>query len=244
MQDLDRGVIVGQLSYGKGLVQNTFDIGYNAKVKLTTSKYYIPSGRCIQSVEYKNGERVHIPDDQRAKFQTRAGRTVLDGGGVKPDVPLEPEQNPLIVKQLIKQNAIFNYATQYCIGLDSIGPMEDFHFTDFSAFSKYLNDSDFQYETETDEVLDNLKSVAEKESYSGEVAKQVEQLKTLVDKEKASQINTHMKEIILAIEREILSRYYYETGLVKHQLKNDPELATAIKILNNDKEYSSILSVN
>ncbi len=244
MQDLDRGVVAGQLSYGKGLVQNTFDIGYNAKVKLTTSKYYIPSGRCIQSVEYKNGERVHIPDDQRAKFQTRAGRTVLDGGGVKPDVALEAEKDPLIVKKLSKQNILFNFVTRYCIGLDSIGPLEDFHFTDFDAFTKYLKESGFTYETETDEALTNLQSVAEKEAYSGEVAKQVDQLKVQVEKEKASQINTYRKEILLAIEREIISRYYYETGLVKHQLKNDPELAAAIKILNNDKEYKTILSVN
>ena len=157
MQDLDRGVVIGQLSYGKGLVQNTFDIGYNAKVKLTTSKYYIPSGRCIQSVEYKNGERVHIPDDQRAKFQTRAGRTVLDGGGVKPDIPVEAEKEPLIVKKLSKQNAIFNFVTDYCIGLDSVASMEDFHFKDFEAFTDYLKESDFQYVTETDGVLDNLK---------------------------------------------------------------------------------------
>ncbi len=244
MQDLDRGVIIGQLSYGKGLVQNTFDIGYNAKVKLTTSKYYIPSGRCIQSVEYKNGERLHIPDSQRAKFQTRAGRTVLDGGGVKPDIPLEAEKNPLIIKKLIKQNAIFNFATAYCIGLDSIGPMESFHFNDFGAFTKFLEKSDFDFETETDVALNELKAIAKKESYSSDVAKQVDQLKALVEKEKARQIDSHMKEIILVIEREIISRYYYETGLVKHQLKNDPELATAIKILNSEKEYKAVLSVN
>jgi carboxyl-terminal processing protease len=244
MQDLDRGVIMGQLSYGKGLVQNTFDIGYNAKVKLTTSKYYIPSGRCIQSVEYKNGERVHIPDDQRAKFQTRAGRTVLDGGGVKPDIHLDAEKDPLIVKKLSKQYAIFNFVTSYCIGLDSIGPMEDYHFKDFEAFTKYLKESDFNYVTETDDVLNTLKEVAEKEAYSEEVDKEVEHLIATVDKEKANQINSHMKEIILAIEKEIISRYYYETGLVKYQLKNDPELIAAIKVLNNDKEYKSILSVN
>ncbi len=244
MQDLDRGVVIGQLSYGKGLVQNTFDIGYNAKVKLTTSKYYIPSGRCIQSVEYKNGERVHIPDDQRARFQTRAGRTVLDGGGVKPDIPLDKEDNPLIVKKLSKQNAIFNFVTEFCIGKDSIAPLEEYRFQDFAAFEKYLKDSHFEFETETDEVIIQLKEVAGKESYSDEVTRQVDQLKSIVEKEKASQINTHQKEIILEIEKEILSRYYFETGLVKYQLKNDPELAVAINLLNNEKEYQSILKVN
>ena len=243
MQDLDRGVVVGQLSYGKGLVQNTFDIGYNAKVKLTTSKYYIPSGRCIQSVEYKNGERVHIPDDQRAKFQTRAGRTVLDGGGVKPDIPLDKADNPLIVKKLSKQNTIFNFVTDYCIGMDSIAALEDYHFQDFETFEKYLKDSHFEFETETDEMIAQLKEVAGSESYSDEVTRQVDHLKTIVEKEKATQINRHQKEIILEIEKEILSRYYFETGLVKYQLRNDPELAVAINLLNNEKEYQSILTV-
>lgn len=243
MQDLDRGVVIGQLSYGKGLVQNTFDIGYNAKVKLTTSKYYIPSGRCIQSVEYKNGERVHIPDDQRAKFQTRAGRTVLDGGGVKPDIPLDKADNPLIVKKLIKQNAIFNFVTDYCIGKDSIAALEAYHFQDFENFEKYLKDSHFEFETETDEVIHQLKEVAGNEAYSQEVTRQVDHLKTIVEKEKATQINSHQKEIILEIEKEILSRYYFETGLVKYQLRNDPELAVAIDLLNNEKEYLSILTV-
>lgn len=243
MQDLDRGVVIGQLSYGKGLVQNTFDIGYNAKVKLTTSKYYIPSGRCIQSVEYKNGERVHIPDDQRAKFQTRAGRTVLDGGGVKPDIPLDKADNPLIVKKLIKQNAIFNFVTDYCIGKDSIAALEAYHFQDFENFEKYLKDSHFEFETETDEVIHQLKEVAGNEAYSQEVTRQVDHLKTIVEKEKATQINSHQKEIILEIEKEILSRYYFETGLVKYQLRNDPELAVAIDLLYNEKEYLSILTV-
>src|SRR4030095_3127516 len=143
MQDLDRGVVIGQLSYGKGLVQNTCDIGYNAKIKLTTSKYYIPSGRCIQSVEYKNGERVHIPDDKRAKFKTRAGRTVLDGGGVQPDIAMDAEQKPLIVQKLEDQDIIFNYVTQHCIGLDSIGPLESFRFTDFADFNQFLSKNKF-----------------------------------------------------------------------------------------------------
>jgi carboxyl-terminal processing protease len=164
MQDLDRGVLIGQLSYGKGLVQNTFDIGYNAKIKLTTSKYYIPSGRCIQSVEYKNGERVHIPDDKRAKFKTRAGRTVLDGGGVQPDVPMEAEQRPLIVQKLQDQDLIFNYVTQYCINRDSINPLESFHYTDFTSFTQYLAKNDFKFETKTDELITSLKDAAKEET--------------------------------------------------------------------------------
>lgn len=241
VQDLDRGVVIGQLSYGKGLVQNTFDIGYNAKIKLTTSKYYIPSGRCIQSVEYKNGERVHIPDDKRAKFKTRAGRTVLDGGGVQPDVALEDDKRPLIVQKLMDQDVIFNYVTQYCIGRDSIGSVETFRYTDLAAFNQYINKNAFKFETRTDSLLRNLKQVATAESYSPEVSNQVDILKTTVEKEKSSQVKQHEKAILQAIEREILSRYYFETGLVRHQLKNDPELAEAIDILNSTQRYSSVL---
>src|SRR5687768_12520366 len=177
MQDLDRGVVVGQLSYGKGLVQNTFDIGYNAKIKLTTSKYYIPSGRCIQSVEYKNGERVHIPDDKRAKFKTRAGRTVLDGGGVQPDIPLTEDERPLIVQKLLDQDVIFNYVTQYCIGRDSIGSVEQFRYNDFAGFTQFLNKNAFKFETQTDTLIRNLKQTTADETYSTEVANQVENLK-------------------------------------------------------------------
>ena len=244
MQDLDRAVIVGQLSYGKGLVQNTFDIGYNAKIKLTTSKYYIPSGRCIQSVEYKNGERVHIPDDKRAKFKTRAGRTVLDGGGVQPDEPLKAGEVPLIVKKLEDQDVIFNFVTQECIGRDSLGALETFHFTDFASFSSFLNKSDFKFETETDQLIRDLKEMAAKESYSSDIANEVDHLKASVEKEKATQVSKHEKEILLAIEKEMLGRYYFETGLVRHQLKNDPELAQAISLPNDPARYSQILRPN
>jgi carboxyl-terminal processing protease len=242
MQDLDRGVLIGQLSYGKGLVQNTFDIGYNAKIKLTTSKYYIPSGRCIQSVEYKNGERVHIPDDKRAKFKTRAGRIVLDGGGVQPDIALNDDQKPLIVKKLQDQDVIFNYVTQYCIGRDSIGPLESFKFSDFNGFNQFLAKNNFKFETKTDELIKNIKDVAKEETYSSEVSNEVDQLKSIVEKEKSMQVKSHEKAILQAIEREILGRYYFETGLVRHQLKNDPELAEAIAVLKSSTRYDSILA--
>ena len=241
MQDLDRGVIIGQLSYGKGLVQNTFDVGYNAKVKLTTSKYYIPSGRCIQSVEYKNGERVHIPDDKRAKFKTRAGRTVLDGGGVQPDIPLPAEERALIVKKLNQQDIIFNFVTQYCIGKDSIGALESYRFTDFAAFKSYLEKSSFKFDSDTDDAIVKLREAAAKESYTGEVINQVDLLQKAVEKEKAAQVDLHQKEIMQSIEKEILSRYYFETGTVRHQLKNDPELAEAIKVIKDPTRYTTIL---
>lgn len=244
MQDLDRGVVIGQLSYGKGLVQNTFDIGYNAKIKLTTSKYYIPSGRCIQSVEYKNGERVHIPDDKRAKFKTRAGRTVLDGGGVQPDIAMPDDDRPLIVQKLLDQDVIFNYVTQYCIGRDSIGSVETFKYTDFAGFNQFLDKNGFKFETKTDTLIRTLKEMTATEEYSAGVASQVENLKAIVEKEKSTQVKSHEKAILQAIEREILSRYYFETGLVRHQLKNDPELAASIDLLKSPPKYSAVLKGN
>lgn len=242
MQDLDRGVILGQLSYGKGLVQNTFEIGYNAKVKLTTSKYYIPSGRCIQSVEYKNGERVHIPDDKRARFKTRGGRTVLDGGGIQPDVRIEPKKEPLIVRKLIDQDAIFNFATQFCLDRDSVAGPEEFQYTDFGAFQAFLQKSKFTFDTRTDEALRTVGAVAAEEDFSDELGGQLQGLQAQLAKEKELQVKNHEKDIVEAIEREILVRYYFETGLVRHQLRNDPEVKEAIAILDAPQRYSGILA--
>ncbi|MCB9054202.1 MAG: S41 family peptidase, partial [Lewinellaceae bacterium] len=149
IQDYDRGVLIGQRSYGKGLVQNTRDIGYNSKLKLTTAKYYIPSGRCIQSVEYEDGEPIHIPDDQRTPFKTRSGRTVLDGGGVKPDVMIDKFTDAAIVQGLLEQHLIFDYVTQFCLKHDSIPNVEEFYFQDFDGFVQFLEERQFDYDTES-----------------------------------------------------------------------------------------------
>jgi len=138
IQDYDRGVLIGQRTYGKGLVQNTRDVGYNAKVKLTTAKYYIPSGRCIQSVKYEEGEPVHIPDDERQPFKTRIGRTVLDGGGVKPDILLEEITDNQVVKSLIEDHYLFDYVTQFCLENETIPEVEDFSFDAYADFQAFL----------------------------------------------------------------------------------------------------------
>jgi carboxyl-terminal processing protease len=130
--------LLGQRSFGKGLVQNTRDIGYNARLKLTTAKYYIPSERCIQGVEYENGEPVDIPEEKRARFQTRNGRTVLDGGGVKPDVVVELPYEAAVVKALKDQFLLFKYVNEYTIGIDSINNLKDFQFDDWAGFKQFL----------------------------------------------------------------------------------------------------------
>ncbi len=150
IQDLDRGILIGRRSYGKGLVQQTRDIGYNSKVKMTTAKYYIPSGRCIQSVSYKDGAPLDIDDAKRAPFNTRNGRKVLDGGGVKPDIIIDQDGDSNILELLEKENLIFNFATQFCLKHESIPAVEDFEFTDFSDFLSFIEKEDFDYNTKSE----------------------------------------------------------------------------------------------
>jgi carboxyl-terminal processing protease len=164
-QDLDRGVLMGQLSYGKGLVQNTADVGFNAKIKLTTSKYYIPSGRCIQSTRYKNGEPVEIPESERAPFKTRNGRTVYDGGGVKPDIYLQKDTLAGVTKALLDQFIVFDYATKYAAEHPSIDSIELFEFTDWADFSSFVKSKNFSYESASEKKIKELTTLAQNENW-------------------------------------------------------------------------------
>ena len=239
IQDYDRGVLIGQRSYGKGLVQNTRDIGYNSKLKLTTAKYYIPSGRCIQSVEYKDGEPIHIPDDQRTPFKTRSGRTVLDGGGVKPDMMIEKFTDADIVKGLLEQHLIFDYVTQYCLKHDSIPGVKDFHFEDFAGFVQFLGNREFDYDTESEKLLKKLMEESTEEGY--ELTAQVEALENQIDAAKKDALMNNKAVITDLIEKEISSRYYYQEGKIKMGLRNDAEIEEAVKLLNDKQKYQSQL---
>ncbi|RMG82337.1 MAG: S41 family peptidase, partial [Bacteroidetes bacterium] len=163
IQDYDRGILIGQRSYGKGLVQNTRDIGYNSKVKITTAKYYIPSGRCIQSVEYHNGEPANIPDDKRAKFTTRNGRVVLDGGGLSPDVPIDVDADSDILKTLESKHLVFKYATEYVLKHPTIPGVSEFRFTEWEDFVRFLEKNKFKYDTESEKLLEKLKTQAKED---------------------------------------------------------------------------------
>ena len=240
MQDYDRGVLIGQRSYGKGLVQNTRDIGYNSKLKLTTAKYYIPSGRCIQSVEYENGEPVDIPDDRRTPFKTRSGRTVLDGGGVKPDLVIKKFTDGGIVKSLLDQHLIFDYVTRYCLDRDSIERVEDFRFTPFEDFVSYLDEQSFEYETESEKLLKKLQQASGKEGY--ELDEEISALGTEIDRRKKNALEQNRAVIIDLIEKEIASRYYYQRGKIKMGLRNDKEVEEAIELLHDTARYNSILA--
>ena len=239
IQDYDRGVLMGQRSYGKGLVQNTRDVGYNARVKLTTAKYYIPSGRCIQSVKYENGEPVHIPDGERTPFKTRSGRTVLDGGGVKPDVEVAQSTDLPVVKGLLQQDLIFDFVTQYTQDIDSIPPVEEYSFQGFDQFMKFLESRDFSYDSDSERLLDRLTATASTEEY--DFTTEITEMEAKIKASKRDAVRANKAAIIDLIEKEIASRYYYQTGKVKMRLKNDQEIEDAIQLLRDGTKYNSLL---
>ncbi|MCB0549327.1 MAG: S41 family peptidase [Phaeodactylibacter sp.] len=240
IQDYDRGVLIGQRSYGKGLVQNTRDIGYNSKLKLTTAKYYIPSGRCIQSVKYEDGEPIHIPDDQRTPFKTRNGRTVLDGGGVKPDMMIDKFTDAAIVKGLLEQHLIFDYVTQFCLQHEKITNVEDFHFEDFDGFVQFLENRQFDYDTESEKLLKKLVEESTEEGY--ELTAQIQALEAKIDADKKDALLDNKAIITDLIEKEIASRYYYQEGKIKMGLRNDMEIEEAVKLINDKAKYQSLLN--
>ena len=242
LQDFDRGVLLGQRSYGKGLVQNIKDIGYNSKVKLTISKYYIPSGRCIQGVTYQDGKPVNIPDSLRTAFKTKNGRKVLDGGGVTPDVYIDSETKSAVVKSLVENFYIFDYVTDFSLKNKTISAVKEFHFTQFDEFVKYLETRNYFGETESDKLLNDLREKAKKEKYYDAIAADLKAAENKLIAEKKTEILNHKKDITDLIEKEISSRYYYEKGKIQMGLRNDKEIDEAIKILKDTPRYQKILS--
>lgn len=241
IQDLDRGVLMGQLSYGKGLVQHTKEIGYNARLKYTTSKYYIPSGRCIQAVRYKNGEPEHIPDSERARFKTRNGREVLDGGGVKPDIALDaPGQHPLI-KALQEQGMLFDYVTRWCLKHESIAGPESFRFTDWDDLTRYLAERKFSYRTASEEALDKLRAEAAKEKLDKSIEQEAAALEQRIAQWRQASLESQRAAIVSLVEEDIIGRYHFEKGRKQLALRNDPEIAEAVKLLNDPVRYAKIL---
>ena len=240
LQDLDRAVLMGQLSYGKGLVQNTADVGYNAKIKLTISKYYIPSGRCIQSTRYKNGEPVEIPENERALFKTRNGRPVYDGGGVKPDVYLHKDTLSGVSKALLDQFIVFDYATKYAAEHPSIDSIELFEFTDWKDFSTYVQSKNFMYESASEKKLKELRTLVQHENWP--VGTEISSIEEKIQALKSSEMELSKDKILHEVEQEIVGRYYFQRGKVRKSLVNDPEVKAAVDLLNNPTQYKKILS--
>ncbi|MBK8628044.1 MAG: S41 family peptidase [Saprospiraceae bacterium] len=240
IQDLDRGVLIGQRSFGKGLVQNTKDLPYNARLKLTTSKYYIPSGRCIQGVAYENGEPKDIPDSQRSKFKTKNGRIVMDGGGVAPDIKL-PGKNILPVTQaLLDQYVIFEYANKYCQGKDSISKVGIFQFTDYNDFLTFVKNRNFKYESEAEKHLLKAKEALEKTN-DKELGSEIAKLQQKIILSKAEELQMAKEQIIDEIEKEIITRYYFQKGKVQQTLDDDAEVKEAISVLKDTNKYKKLL---
>ena len=240
IQDYDRGVIIGQKSYGKGLVQNTKDVGFNSKVKLTTAKYYIPSGRCIQSVEYKDGEPVDIPEDKRAQFKTKNGRTVLDGGGVLPDLILEKQTYDAFTQALIDQYEIFEFVNQHFAGVDSLPNLAEYKFEAWNNFKDYLNASNFEYKTASEKSLEALK--ADTEADNLEVQNQIKAIESSINKQKTAAIERNKMTIIDLIEKEVANKYGYQRGRTQMNLRNDKEVEFAIEVLMDTERYNKVLN--
>jgi len=244
LQDLDRGVLIGQRSYGKGLVQNTKDIGFNSKLKLTTSKYYIPSRRCIQSVSYHNGEPVDIPDSQRHVFRTKGGRKVLDGGGVSPDIFITPDSGDAPIKVLLDSYVVFNFTTQYMITHPKIAPADQYVFNDFDDFMKYVEANNYPFEIDSEKKLNELINSSKKDELYGAINNDLNSLKSKIIKEKKSVLLKHKQQICNFITKDIVSRVYNQHGKILNSISHDSEVDEAIKLLNNPIRYNKILSAN
>lgn len=247
-QDLDRGVVVGKKTFGKGLVQNVLPLSYNSSFKITVSKYYIPSGRCVQNIDYfnkdTNNAAVHIPDSLATPFKTKNGRTVYDKGGVEPDVITKDSVVSNLLVSLILNNIIFDYANLYHANHDSIAAPDKFVFTDadYADFLNFIKDKDYTYQTETEKLLEELKKTATDEQYFGAIEDTYEILQKKIEEDKASDAQKFKTEISLYIASEIVARYYYQKGRVIFQLSEDPDIAEAMKILLDSKQYQKILS--
>ena len=248
LQDLDRAVIVGQKSFGKGLVQKVYPMDYNTSMKVTVSKYYIPSGRCVQNIEYfdrdttKGGYK--IPDSLAVAYKTKNGRTVYDKGGVEPDVVVPDEVQPDILTALIEAQAIFDFANDYRAKHESIAEADKFVVDDaiYNEFLAFLKAKKYSYTTALEEALEDLKTTAEDEKAFANIQSAYNQLKTQVENLKTQDLTTHKAEIAQALTQEIVSRYYYSTGKLINSLHHDRYIEEAKTVLLNPSRYQSILA--
>ena len=248
LQDLDRAVVIGTRSFGKGLVQSTRELPYNGHLKLTTAKYYIPSGRCIQAIDYAkradDGSLSKIPDSLRHEFKTANGRVVKDGGGIEPDFEVKNEMSLNIAYQLWAKNLIFDYATVYCSENKRIAEPETFSITDkdFEAFKSFVKGTDFKYELRTSGRLEWLLDIAKEEGYGERAKDEFAALKKKLTPDIDADMDLFKKDIVDMINGEILKRMYYQKGYVRHTLVSDPVLKKALSVLNDKELYTKTLS--
>ena len=248
IQDLDRGIVVGQRSYGKGLVQVTRPLSYNTQLKVTTAKYYIPSGRCIQTIDFshpnEDGSVGIIPDSLISEFRTRNGRIVKDGGGITPDVVVNPETLSQISTELYLRNLIFDYATRYYWSHPEIKSPEQFSITDedYADFSNFLKERKFDYRTFTETSLNELIVNAKKEKYYELYKDLFTELQKDIAHNLDQDLTIFRDEITRLLEEEIIGRYFYEGGAIAWSIKKDEQIIKALEILNDKGKYGSILT--
>ncbi len=247
LQDYDRAVLVGERTFGKGLVQATRPLSYNSQLKVTTAKYYIPSGRCIQEIDYSHraddGALSKFPDSLRTAFKTAAGRTVYDGGGVAPDVDIQDREIADITRVLIQKSYLFDYATRYRAEHATIVPAREFKLSDadYQKFVAYLQGKSMAYSTDAERVLTDLTKKVKEEKHYEDVKPELDAIKRKVAANKTNDLQRFKPEIRELLEEEIASRYYYEKGRTEAGFDDDPNIQAAVAVLNDPNRYAALL---
>lgn len=248
LQDYDRAVVVGQRSFGKGLVQQTRKLSYGSQIKVTIAKYYTPSGRCIQAINYaqraEDGSVEKIPDSLRTAFTTQGGRTVYDGGGIDPDITLETTPLSDIAVTLYAQMHLFNYATDFVQEHESIAAPKQFTISEeeYANFRHYLSDKEFDYKTETERELEAFIEAAKEEEYYTLLKSSVDKLESEYHEREKDDLKNFSADIKELLSEEIAARYYYEEGRIANALQYDKEVEKAVEVLNNQTEYTGVLT--
>jgi carboxyl-terminal processing protease len=247
LQDLDRAVIVGDRTFGKGLVQQTRDLYYNSKLKVTVAKYYIPSGRCIQKLDYahrdSSGKAVEVEETTTVQFKTRNGRPVTDGRGIHPDVSVEDPELAKVVGGLYAKDLFFDFATKYRLTHADIGPAEEFRITDalYQEFVDFVKGREFDYDTETMEALEALEKEAKKERYYEHAKAQIEALRKQLHPDPSEDLVRFRMDIEEVLRSELVARYHFQTGRAKASMATDPYVLKAVEVLQNGS-YTTILA--
>jgi carboxyl-terminal processing protease len=248
MQDLDRGIIIGSKTYGKGLVQTTRDLSYNAKLKVTTAKYYVPSGRCIQVLDYshrnEDGSVGSIPDSLITEFKTKHGRKVYDGGGVAPDINVEAEQLSTLSYELVSRYLVFDYATKFANSHESIKQPEEFEISDeiYSDFIAFVKEHEFKYDTQSQDAYKELVETAKKEKYFDSASETFKALEEKLSPNLDNDLQKFKPEIKEMLEDEIVSRYYYQKGAIRAAIDEDKVIKKALETLNNQNVFTGLFS--
>lgn len=248
VQDYDRGVLVGKRTFGKGLVQATRQLPYNSQLKVTTAKYYIPSGRCIQAIDYslknEDGSVNKIPDSLKVAFKTSKGRTVYDGGGINPDVEVKPDEYSNLLFNIINNNFFFQYAGIYYQKRPSIDAPKDFRLTDaeYMEFVDWLKKKDLSFSSQMDDAIKSLEKMAKDERYYAGIEEQIKTLKIEVSNIKKNYLEEYKGEVKQMLEQEVVSRYYFHEGMIESAIQSDVVVLKAASILDNVSQYQSILN--